>query len=136
MTTVEVDEKLQDLEKHHIDDFPLSDFDDPNIDKQHAIEGILEDDSPYPEVRSAVANTDDPSIPSNTLRSWTLGTYINHNIYIHHSYLSLYYKGIVWAILISVNSIFFQSIHFPSSLLHRVWTSSSSSGIQLYNSAA
>jgi len=29
-----------------------------------------EDDSPYPEVRSAVANTDDPDI---TIRSWVLG---------------------------------------------------------------
>lgn len=33
----------------------------------------LEDDSPYPEVRSAVANTDDPDIPVSTIRSWTLG---------------------------------------------------------------
>ena len=32
-----------------------------------------EDDSPYPEVRSAVANTDDPSMPSSTIRSWTIG---------------------------------------------------------------
>lgn len=34
---------------------------------------VLDDDSPYPEVRSAVANTDDPSIPVSTLRSWVLG---------------------------------------------------------------
>ena len=32
-----------------------------------------EDDSPYPEVRSAVANYDDPSMPVNTLRAWLLG---------------------------------------------------------------
>lgn len=32
-----------------------------------------EDDSPYPEVRSAVANTDDPLMPVNTLRAWLLG---------------------------------------------------------------
>lgn len=69
----------------------LPDFDDPNIDKEAAIAGILgtyfrflsprsifaytdpEDDSPYPEVRSAVANTDDPDIPVSTLRSWVLG---------------------------------------------------------------
>lgn len=49
---------------------PLPDFDDPNFDKS-AI--ALEDDSPYPEVRSAVANTDDPSMPSSTIRSWTIG---------------------------------------------------------------
>jgi hypothetical protein len=42
-------------------------------DKDAAIAGILEDDSPYPEVRSAVANTDDETIPVGTLRSWVLG---------------------------------------------------------------
>ena len=34
---------------------------------------FLDDDSPYPEVRSAVANTDDPDMPVNTLRAWTIG---------------------------------------------------------------
>ncbi|TFK38368.1 oligopeptide transporter [Crucibulum laeve] len=48
-------------------------FDDPNIDKDEALAGVLEDDSPYPEVRSAVANTDDPTIPVSTFRSWVLG---------------------------------------------------------------
>ncbi|RDB22006.1 Sexual differentiation process protein isp4 [Hypsizygus marmoreus] len=51
----------------------LPQFDDPNIDKDEAIAGVLEDDSPYPEVRSAVANTDDPDIPVSTVRSWFLG---------------------------------------------------------------
>ncbi|KAI0706064.1 OPT oligopeptide transporter [Cytidiella melzeri] len=32
-----------------------------------------EDDSPYPEVRAAVSNTDDPSMPVNTFRVWLLG---------------------------------------------------------------
>ena len=54
----------------------------PNSDKDAAIAGILEDDSPYPEVRSAVANTDDETIPVGTLRSWVL--------------------GIIWAIIIPV----------------------------------
>ncbi|KAJ7644816.1 OPT oligopeptide transporter [Roridomyces roridus] len=67
-----------DLEKGNVDvdaleAAALPDFDDPNLDKDAAIAGILEDDSPYPEVRSAVANTDDPTIPVNTLRAWTLG---------------------------------------------------------------
>ncbi|PAV19744.1 OPT oligopeptide transporter [Pyrrhoderma noxium] len=48
----------------------LEDFDDPNIDKSGI---VLEDDSPYPEVRSAVANTDDPDMPVSTIRSWTIG---------------------------------------------------------------
>ncbi|KAJ7292102.1 OPT oligopeptide transporter [Mycena rebaudengoi] len=66
----------------------LPNFDDPNLDKDAAIAGILEDDSPYPEVRSAVANTDDPSIPVSTLRAWTL--------------------GVIWAIIIpGLNQFFF-----------------------------
>ncbi|KAF5347710.1 hypothetical protein D9756_010325 [Leucocoprinus leucothites] len=51
----------------------LPEFDDPNLNKDALIEGLMEDDSPYPEVRSAVANTDDPDIPVSTIRSWTLG---------------------------------------------------------------
>jgi OPT family small oligopeptide transporter len=71
----------------------IPDFDDPNIDKDAAIEGVLEDDSPYPEVRSAVANTDDPSIPVGTLRSWSI--------------------GFIWAILIpGLNQFFF--FRYPS----------------------
>ncbi|CAE6458373.1 unnamed protein product, partial [Rhizoctonia solani] len=46
-------------------------FDDPNLDRSRL--GELEDDSPYPEVRSAVANTDDPDMPCSTLRAWILG---------------------------------------------------------------
>ncbi|KAH0838829.1 OPT oligopeptide transporter protein-domain-containing protein [Lanmaoa asiatica] len=48
-----------------------SDFDDPNLEPSQTSE--FDDDSPYPEVRSAVANTDDPSIPVMTLRTWVLG---------------------------------------------------------------
>ncbi|KAF8262095.1 OPT oligopeptide transporter protein-domain-containing protein [Lactarius quietus] len=44
--------------------------DDPNFDPT-AI--IMEDESPYPEVRSAVSNTDDPTMPVSTLRAWVLG---------------------------------------------------------------
>ncbi|KAJ6518167.1 oligopeptide transporter [Mycena vitilis] len=66
----------------------LPEFDDPNLDKDAALAGLLEDDSPYPEVRSAVANTDDPAIPVATLRAWTL--------------------GLVWAVIIpGLNQFFF-----------------------------
>ena len=67
----------------------ITDFDDRNIGQENVVVGELgvvvklhfkkwltvwvEDDSPYPEVRSAVANTDDPSIPASTLRAWILG---------------------------------------------------------------
>ena len=45
-------------------------WDDPNLDKDMI---VLEDDSPYPEVRASVSNTDDPDIPASTLRSWVIG---------------------------------------------------------------
>jgi hypothetical protein len=34
-----------------------------------------EDESPYPEVRAAVSNTDDMEMPADTLRSWTIGLF-------------------------------------------------------------
>ena len=66
-------------------------FDDPNLDKAHLVD--LDDESPYPEVRSAVANTDDPTMPVSTLRTWVI--------------------GLIWAILIpGLNQFFF--FRFPS----------------------
>ncbi|KAF8350168.1 OPT oligopeptide transporter protein-domain-containing protein [Amanita rubescens] len=35
----------------------------------------FDDESPYPEVRAAVASTDDPTIPVNTFRMWFLGIF-------------------------------------------------------------
>ncbi|KAF8261430.1 OPT oligopeptide transporter [Lactarius quietus] len=59
--------------------------DDPNFDPT-AI--IIEDESPYPEVRSAVSNTDDPTMPASSLRAWVL--------------------GIIWAVLIAgINQFFY-----------------------------
>jgi len=52
---------------HH--ESAIFDVFDPNIDN----DSVLEDDSPYPEVRSAVANFDDPDMPASTLRAWILG---------------------------------------------------------------
>ncbi|KAG0679350.1 hypothetical protein C6P43_003890 [Kluyveromyces marxianus] len=34
---------------------------------------VVEDDSPYPEVRASVPSTDDPTIPQNTVRVWVIG---------------------------------------------------------------
>ncbi|KAJ7159688.1 small oligopeptide transporter [Mycena filopes] len=66
-------------------------FDDPNLDKEHFVG--LDDESPYPEVRSAVANTDDPEMPVTTFRTWVI--------------------GLVWAIIIpGLNQFFF--FRFPS----------------------
>ncbi|KAL5513349.1 hypothetical protein ACEPAH_3748 [Sanghuangporus vaninii] len=89
------DEK--DVEKHDvvIDQIPtIAEFDDPNLDKSHL---VFEDDSPYPEVRSAVANIDDPDMPVSTIRSWTIGKF----------------QSLIFAIVISgLNQFFF--FRFPS----------------------
>jgi len=95
------------LEEGYIDR-EIPDFDDPNIDFDEAIDGVLgitcpslpyettqtclsaEDDSPYPEVRAAVANTDNPDLPSSTIRAWVL--------------------GLIWAILIAVRFLLFQGM--------------------------
>jgi hypothetical protein len=65
-------------------------FDDPNLDRDHL---AFDDESPYPEVRSAVANTDDTTMPVSTIRSWVI--------------------GVIWAILIpGLNQFFF--FRYPS----------------------
>ncbi|KAF8263227.1 small oligopeptide transporter [Lactarius quietus] len=87
------DREKHDSEPLHSDDgispWATND-DDPNFDPTAF---VLEDESPYPEVRSAVANTDDPTMPASTLRAWLL--------------------GIIWAVLIpGVNQFFF--FRYPS----------------------
>jgi hypothetical protein len=69
----------------HTQDLPVIDDDDPNID---ILAFVVEDESPHGEVRSAVANTDDPTMPSSTFRAWVV--------------------GLIWAIIIpGVNQFFF-----------------------------
>ncbi|KAJ7068462.1 OPT oligopeptide transporter [Mycena amicta] len=83
-------EKVQDANVSVLDSADIPEFSDPNVDPDS---GVSEDDSPYPEVRSAVANTDDPTIPSSTLRAWVL--------------------GLIWAIIIpGLNQFFF--FRYPS----------------------
>jgi OPT family small oligopeptide transporter len=90
----------------------LPEFDDPNLDKDAAIAGILEDDSPYPEVRSAVANTDDPTIPVGTLRAWTLGLFWAIIIPGLNQFFFFRYPAV------NVSSIVAQLLTFP---LGRAW---------------
>ncbi|KAI0291282.1 hypothetical protein BC826DRAFT_912486 [Russula brevipes] len=47
------------------------DIDDPGPNFNRTLSMVLE--SPYAEVRSAVANTDDPTIPASTFRAWAVG---------------------------------------------------------------
>ncbi|KAF7554266.1 hypothetical protein G7Z17_g3043 [Cylindrodendrum hubeiense] len=45
-----------------------------DIEKEAAVEAtLLVEDSPYPEVRASVNPTDDPDMPINTIRAWTIG---------------------------------------------------------------
>jgi len=74
---------------------------DPNYDSN----SVLEEDSPYPEVRSAVANFDDPEMPASTIRAWIL--------------------GIFWAILLSGMNQFFY-YRYPSVVIGNVRTKISS----------
>ncbi|KAK7682527.1 hypothetical protein QCA50_014327 [Cerrena zonata] len=68
---------------------------DPNWDA----EKFCFDDSPYPEVRSAVSNTDDPLMPVNTIRAWLI--------------------GIIWAMLLpGLNQFLF--FRFPSIIVSNV----------------
>ncbi|KAG8741015.1 hypothetical protein FRC10_003438 [Ceratobasidium sp. 414] len=53
-------------------------FDDPNLDREHL--GDIEEDSPYPEVRSAVANTDDLDMPCSTFRFAYVPSMIQFNL--------------------------------------------------------
>ena len=79
----------KDVSVHYAGDLDsVSDF-DPNFDADQTELGIAlnsgrfddspsdtccaGNDSPYPEVRAAVANFDDPTMPSSTIRAWTLG---------------------------------------------------------------
>ncbi|KIY45482.1 OPT superfamily oligopeptide transporter [Fistulina hepatica ATCC 64428] len=60
----------------------------------------FDDDSPYPEVRAAVASVDDPTIPCNTFRMWTLGLFFTVlvcglNQAFTLRYPSLYITGVV-----------------------------------------
>lgn len=87
------DKEKADVDLAEVKAIVAPDFDDPNLDKDAAIQGVLEDDSPYPEVRAAVANTDDPELPVSTIRSWVL--------------------GLIWAIVIAgLNQFFF--FRYPS----------------------
>ncbi|KAH9060711.1 oligopeptide transporter [Lactarius vividus] len=50
-------------------------FIDPNLDSGSESTGEWEDESPYPEVRAAVSNTDDMEMPVDTIRAWMIGLF-------------------------------------------------------------
>ena len=49
-------------------------IDSGDVEKKVAVEqALLEENSPYPEVRAAVRNYDEPDLPANTIRAWVIG---------------------------------------------------------------
>ncbi|THH22516.1 hypothetical protein EUX98_g8179 [Antrodiella citrinella] len=88
---------------------PEPEYDDPNWDEEGE---WLEDDSPYPEVRSAVANFDDPTMPVSTLRAWALGVCFAIVMPALNQFFDLRYPSILVGPLVA------QLIAFP---LGRFW---------------
>ncbi|KAF4607458.1 hypothetical protein EYR38_001530 [Pleurotus pulmonarius] len=86
-----------------------SDMFDPNFDTESE---FLELDSPYPEVRSAVANFDDPTMPVSTLRAWILGIILAMVIPGMNQFFYMRYPSIV------VGSLVAQLVVFP---VGRLW---------------
>ncbi|TFK31608.1 small oligopeptide transporter [Crucibulum laeve] len=79
----------------------IYDMFDPNYDSA----SVLEDDSPYPEVRSAVANFDDPEMPASTFRAWVLGIFWaillpGMNQFFYFRYPSVVIGGLVAQLLV------------------------------------
>lgn len=60
-----------DVQQGHLQEIEV---DVANVLQDKTIGDVEDDTSPYPEVRAVVPETDDPSIPVNTLRMWLLGT--------------------------------------------------------------
>ncbi|KAF9871227.1 small oligopeptide opt family [Colletotrichum karsti] len=89
------------------------DIEDPDKSMTYAIGEIKEhfdidsDNSPFPEVRANVPNTDDVSMPVNTLRMWVLGvlfTMVGSGI---NQFFSMRYPGV------TISSLVAQLIAYP-----------------------
>lgn len=79
-------------------------FEDPNYDESYLSDEDFDEESPYPEVRAAVANTDDPEMPASTLRVWIIGIFWSIilsavNQFFYFRYPSVQVGGIVAQLL-------------------------------------
>ncbi|TCD66879.1 hypothetical protein EIP91_000777 [Steccherinum ochraceum] len=90
--------------------FSDTEYADPNYD----VDGpwLAEDDSPYPEVRSAVANFDDLSMPASTIRAWFLGVLFSIFLPAVNQFFHMRYPSILVGPLVA------QLLAFP---LGRLW---------------
>ncbi|TFY71142.1 hypothetical protein EVG20_g1878 [Dentipellis fragilis] len=66
-----------------------------------------DDESPYPEVRAAVSNTDDPSMPVNTFRMWLIGIIFSAAIPAFNTIFYLRYPSVI------INALFIQLVTLP-----------------------
>jgi OPT family small oligopeptide transporter len=76
------DSDAESTARHSMTGSTMSDFTD------------FDDESPYPEVRAAVASIDDPSIPVNTFRMWTMGIFFTVGVSILNQFFSMRYPSV------------------------------------------
>ncbi|EJD46182.1 oligopeptide transporter [Auricularia subglabra TFB-10046 SS5] len=90
-------------------EYCIAGFNDPNLEACLAEPEaeIEEEDSPYPEVRCAVANTDDMTMPASTLRAWAIGILCSILIPGLNQFLFLRYPSVSIAQLVG------QLVSFP-----------------------
>ncbi|KAF8315052.1 OPT-domain-containing protein [Clavulina sp. PMI_390] len=69
--------------------------------KDYEFDQSLEDDSPYAEVRAAVSNLDDPTMPTNTFRMWFIGIFFTIIISGLNQFFSFRYPAVTITALIA-----------------------------------
>ncbi|GKT56510.1 OPT family small oligopeptide transporter [Colletotrichum tofieldiae] len=100
-----VPQQTSDIEAHDVEDLDKAmTYAIGEIEEHFDIDS---DNSPYPEVRANVPNTDDPIMPVNTLRMWILGvifTMVGSGI---NQFFSMRYPGV------TISSLVAQLISYP-----------------------
>ncbi|KAE8185626.1 hypothetical protein CF336_g7332 [Tilletia laevis] len=78
-----------------------------NLHAELKLEDALHDDSIYPEVRAAVSNVDDPTMPVNTFRAWFIGLVFSVLLSGLNEFFSYRYPSV------SISSLVAQVVVFP-----------------------
>ncbi|KAK0535631.1 hypothetical protein OC835_002306 [Tilletia horrida] len=78
-----------------------------DIKAELRLEDALQDDSIYPEVRAAVSNVDDPTMPINTFRTWFIGLIATILLAGLNQFFSFRYPSV------SISSLVAQVVVFP-----------------------
>ncbi|VDB93475.1 unnamed protein product [Peniophora sp. CBMAI 1063] len=69
-----------------------------------------QDDSPYPEVRAAVSNVDDPNMPASTIRAWIIGFFVTVIVSGYNSFIQFRYPFVL------INALLIQVAVYPIGL--------------------